>query len=69
MNHSISAKAGQLIGTIQGRQVVGLDIAKDIFQLHTVQMHSGEIVNKSLKRARLLEHFAQMPRPLEAGGH
>ena len=61
MNHSISAKAGQLIGTIQGRQVVGLDIAKDIFQLHTVQMHSGEIVNKSLKRARLLEHFAQMP--------
>ncbi len=61
MNHSVSAKAGQLIGTLQGRQVVGLDIAKDIFQIHTVQMHSGEIVNKSLKRARLLEHFAQMP--------
>ena len=61
MNHSISAKAGQIIGTLQGRQVVGLDIAKEVFQFHTVQMNSGEIVNKSLKRARLMEHFAQMP--------
>ena len=43
---------------IDGRQVVGLDIAKGVFQLHTVNMSTGEIVNMQLKRAKVLEYFA-----------
>lgn len=50
--------AGQIIGTMNGLQVVGLDIAKSVFQLHTVNMGTGEIVNIQLKRAKVLEHFA-----------
>jgi transposase len=50
--------AGQVIGTVGGQQVVGLDIAKSVFQLHTVDMNSGEIVNQQLKRAKVLTYFA-----------
>jgi transposase len=41
-----------------GRQVIGLDIAKQVFQLHTVDMVTGEIINIQIKRAKVLEHFA-----------
>ena len=41
-----------------GLQVIGLDIAKSVFQLHSVDMATGEIVNLQLKRAKVLEHFA-----------
>lgn len=37
---------------------VGVDIAKNVFQLHWVDAETGEIVNKQLKRAVFLEHFA-----------
>jgi len=37
---------------------VGVDIAKNVFQLHWVDAGTGEIVNKQLKRAAFLEHFA-----------
>jgi transposase len=50
--------AGQILGTIDGLQVVGLDIAKQVFQMHTVDMVTGEIVNVQIKRAKVLEHFA-----------
>jgi transposase len=36
---------------------VGLDLAKNVFQLHWVES-SGEICNVRIKRAKLLEHFA-----------
>jgi len=58
MNRNASQNAGQIIGSINGQQVVGLDIAKNVFQLHTVNMGTGEIVNVQLKRAKVLEHFA-----------
>ena len=58
MNRNAAQGAGQIIGQIEGRQVVGLDIAKNVFQLHTVDMSTGEIVNMQLKRAKVLEHFA-----------
>lgn len=35
-----------------------MDIAKHVFQLHWVDVSTGEIVNTQLKRAALLEHFA-----------
>jgi transposase len=41
-----------------GQQVVGLDIAKKVFQFHTVDMGTGEIVNVQIKRAKVIEHFA-----------
>jgi len=50
--------AGQIIGTMNGRQVVGLDIAKHVLQVHTVDMGTGEIINVQIKRAKVLEHFA-----------
>ena len=37
---------------------VGVDIAKNVFQLHWVDAGTGEIVNRRLKRAAFLEHFA-----------
>ena len=40
------------------RTVVGIDIAKRVFQLHWVELESGEMVSVQLKRAKFLEHFA-----------
>ena len=40
------------------RTVVGVDTAKRVFQLHWVDMETGEIVDLRLTRARFLEHFA-----------
>jgi len=40
------------------RTVVGVDIAKRVFQLHWVELGSGEIVSVQRKRAKFLEHFA-----------
>jgi transposase len=37
---------------------VGIDIAKNVMQLHYVDQETGEIVNKPVKRAQLLEYFA-----------
>lgn len=34
---------------------VGVDIAKNVFQIHYVDSDTGEIVNKPLKRAKFLE--------------
>lgn len=58
MHRNSAQGAGQIIGQMGGLQVVGLDIAKSVFQLHTVDMSTGEIVNMQLKRAKVLEHFA-----------
>ena len=58
MNRNTGMNAGQIIGTMNGLQVVGLDIAKHVFQLHTVDMGTGEIINVQIKRTKLLEHFA-----------
>lgn len=38
--------------------MVGLDIAKSVFQVHSVDLDSGEIVNVQLKRAKVMEYFA-----------
>lgn len=39
------------------KTVVGVDIAKRIFQLHEVDRETGEIVSMQLKRERFLDHF------------
>ncbi|EUC12347.1 IS110 family transposase [Paraburkholderia hospita] len=43
---------------------VGVDIAKHVFQVHYVDQETGEIVNKPIKRAKFLEHFANHARCL-----
>ena len=40
------------------RIVVGVDIAKRVFQLHWVEAQTGEVVALQLRRGRFLEHFA-----------
>jgi transposase len=40
------------------RIVIGVDIAKRVFQLHWVEPQTGEIVALQLKREKFLEHFA-----------
>ena len=42
------------------RTVVAVDVAKHIFQLHWVETNTGEIVRLKLRRAKLLEHFANL---------
>jgi len=37
---------------------IGIDIAKNVFQVHYVDEQTGEIVSKQLKRAKFLEFFA-----------
>lgn len=59
MNRNANSQcAGQMIGRINGQQVVGLDIAKSVFQVHSVDMDTGEIVNMQLKRGKVREYFA-----------
>lgn len=40
------------------KTVVGVDVAKRVFQLHWVERETGEMMSLQLKRARVLEHFA-----------
>ena len=54
MNRNTGTKAGQVIGTMNGQQVIGLDIAKHVFQLYTVDMNTGEMINIQIKRAKVL---------------
>jgi transposase len=60
MNRNTGMNVGQIIGTMNGLQVIGLDIAKHVFQLHTVNMGTGEIINVQIKRAKVAEHFANL---------
>lgn len=38
--------------------VIGLDIAKNVFQLHVVDVETGEIQRRQLKRGKVAEFFA-----------
>jgi len=40
---------------------VGLDLAKDVFQVHGADAHGRGVVNKRLKRAQVAEYFAKFP--------
>ena len=40
------------------RTVGGVDTAKRVFQLHWVELETGEMVDLRLSRAKLMEHFA-----------
>ena len=40
---------------------VGIDIAKNIFQVHGVDKMGNKVINKAISRAKLLEYMAQLP--------
>lgn len=41
--------------------IVGIDIAKSVFQVYCVDANTGEVTNEKVKRAVLLERFANRP--------
>jgi transposase len=45
----------------RSKTVVGIDIAKRVFQLHWVDQNTGEIFKLKLNREIFLEHFANRP--------
>ena len=40
---------------------VGLDLAKNVFTLHGVDAHGNTVLRKTVRPAKLLELFAQLP--------
>lgn len=40
------------------KAVFGIDVAKLVFQIHTVDQETGEVINKQLKRSKFLEYFS-----------
>ena len=40
------------------KSVFGVDVAKQVFQIHSVDQSTGEIIRKQLKRSQFLEYFA-----------
>jgi len=43
-------------------KTVGLDLAKDVFQVHGISVTGRRIFNKKIKRAKLLAFFETLPR-------
>lgn len=43
------------------KTVVGVDTAKSVFQVYTVDQATGEVINKPIKRAQFLQWFANRP--------
>ena len=42
-------------------KTVGLDLAKDVFQVHGISENGRVIFNKPIKRAKLLAFFKTLP--------
>lgn len=40
------------------KSVIGVDIAKNVFQVYTVDRNTGEVINQRIKRAQFLQWFA-----------
>ena len=45
-----------------GIKTVGLDLAKDVFQVHAISENGCVVVNKAIRRAKLLAFFETLPR-------
>lgn len=43
-------------------KTVGLDLAKDVFQMHCVSATGRKIINKKIRRAKLISFFETLPR-------
>ena len=45
---------------------IGLDLAKNVFQVHGIDATGQAVVRKSLRRSQMLPFFAKMPRAWSA---
>jgi transposase len=43
-------------------KTVGLDLAKDVFQVHGISATGRKVFNRKIKRAKLLAFFESLPR-------
>ena len=41
--------------------MIGLDLAKNVFQVHGVDAHERPVLRKRLSRTKVAEFFAQLP--------
>ena len=55
---------GKSIINLSSVTTVGLDLAKHVFQVHCVDASGRVVVAKAIRRNRLLEFFASLPRAL-----
>ena len=55
---------GNPIINLSSVTTVGLDLAKHIFQVHGVDASGRVVVAKAMRRNKLLEFFASLPRAL-----
>jgi hypothetical protein len=44
--------------------MVGVDTAKSVFQVYTVEQATGGVINKPIKRAQFLQWFANRASPV-----
>ena len=52
---------GKSIKNLSSVTSVGLDIAKNVFQVHAVDAQGAVIVAKPVRRGQLLKFFASLP--------
>ncbi len=43
------------------KAIFGVDVAKLVFQVHTVDPETGEVISKQIKRTKFLEYFSNRP--------
>jgi transposase len=58
---------GKSIINLSSVTTVGLDLAKHVFQVHCVDALGRVVVAKPIRRNKLLEFFASLPRCLVEG--
>src|ERR1700686_51835 len=56
-----SAVMGKSITDLSSVTTVGLDLAKHVFQVHGVDASGCVVVDKAIRRNKLLELFASLP--------
>jgi transposase len=52
---------GKSISNLSSVTRVGLDLAKNVFQVHAVDAKGGVVVAKAIKRGQLLAFFRSLP--------
>ena len=46
---------------MEAAAVIGLDLAKNVFQVHGVAADGGVVIKRQLRRAQMLPFFASLP--------
>ena len=49
--------------------VIGLDIAKNVFQVHGADAEGGCVLRRRLRRAEVVTFFARLPKPWSVSRH